>query len=884
MGRNHKMHRRPYGLLFILIVALMLNACTLRRAMQMKTYEDFAEISNSLWTNLYFYFKEISIPGYEKVIYKNTLWQQKNSPVVVDENLYILPGVTVTIEPGVKVLMGENVRITSRGLIKAIGEENAPILFTWKEEGRYWDLLEFLTATGGDRNDPGKIEIKHVIVEYGRGLKVNLSQLSATDSIFRHHISSAVQIEYSSGLLANNQVYANSTERETESGNGAGIKVFTNRSVTVENNTVYDNVSAGGRDGGGGIYAFAYDGGQVVVANNTVRNNRSDRKGGGIFAYDALVKENTVVDNVSAMTGGGIYALQSVVQDNVVIGNRSDEGGGLFSNDSEIIHNLVRKNHAPKGSGVFHLGTGRIEKNSFAENEGDGTVPDAAILMLGNCTLRHNNIVPSQGYALYFQSHTLSPDLDARENYWGTDNEKIIELGIYDWMEDSRVGLVDWKMYAAAPIAEAYPWPQDAASVYSPVFEQAAPGSVRGVIEQDTVWGGDSISNYTVVGNLLVREGKTLTIAPNTTLTMKKDVSIRVRGKLSAQGEEGKPVTFTGDPDAPWDQIIFESRSLDKASRTISDEEKSLLEYCLVENGNGVSMDGKGAELLNSRIQNNKGGGVRIKEAFAKVKGCTILNNTSNADGGGIYAYGSLPVIVHDNVIKFNRAKDGGGVFAYGYQSNVAVDMRNNLIEGNTSQGDGGGIWASRAAVVNNTIKGNRTESKGGGVYASFALVNGNRIMDNSASEGGGVFGESNCTFVGNSIVSNTSLTGTGGGAYLNFWGLSKHNKVFSNNRIELNKTSDGKGTGGVCLDGEMAFSRNAIFNNTGFQLNNLSAASNGSLKAQECFWGSTDRIQIEALIHDGKDDTSLSLVELEPLAKTVDVTREIDKTAVTEP
>ncbi|MBI5552439.1 MAG: right-handed parallel beta-helix repeat-containing protein [Desulfobacterales bacterium] len=884
MGRNQNLRQRPYGLLILLVLALLLNGCTLRKAMNMRTYEDFAEISNSFWTNLYFYFKAVTIPGYESVIYKDTLWRQKDSPIVVDRNTYILPGVTLTIEPGVKILLGENKRITCRGLVKALGAESAPILFTWKDEGRYWDLLEFLTATGGDRTDPGKIEIKHTILEYGRGFKANLSQVQVTDSIFRHNISSGIQIEYSSGLLANNQVYANSTERETESGNGAGIKVFTNQSVTIKSNTVYDNISAGGRDGGGGIYAFAYEDGKVIVENNIVRNNRSDRKGGGIFAYEALVKGNTITENGSDMTGGGIYALQSVVEDNVIIGNRSEEGGGVFSNDSEMIHNLVRKNQASKGSGVFHLGMGKIEKNSFVENTGDGTAPDAAILMLGNATLRHNNIVPSQGYALYFQSHTLSPDLDARENYWGTDNEKIIEFGIYDWMEDSRVGLVDWKMFASAPFADAYPLPQDASPTYSPELEQAVSGNVRGVIEADTIWGGDSISKYNVVGNLLVREGKTLTIAPNTSLTIQKDVSIRIRGRLMAMGEEGKPVTFTGNPDARWNQIIFESRSLDKASRALSDEETNSMSYCIIENGNGVSMDGKGADLLNCKIQNNKGSGVRIKEAFATVKGCNIQNNTSDSDGGGIYAYGSLPVIIHGNVIQFNRAKDGGGIFAYGYQSNVAVDMRNNLIEGNTSQGDGGGIWASRAAVVDNTIMGNHTENKGGGLYASFALVNGNRITDNAALEGGGIFGESNSTFVGNRIMKNTSLAGIGGGASLNYWGLSKHNKVFSNNLIEQNKTPDGKGTGGICVQGEMDFSRNAIFNNTGLQLNNLTDLSTGSIKAKECFWGSTDQIRIEAMIHDGKDDPSISMVEFEPIGKTVDVTREIDKSAVTEP
>jgi hypothetical protein len=852
------------------LMAVSINGCTLKRVMEMESYDDFPKVANSLWANIYFAFNKVPIHGYGQVIYKDKVWKPDDGPVVLDQNVYILPGVTLTIEPGTKVLLGKDIRITSRGHIKAVGTKDLPILFTWKEHDHHWETIESLNAASGNSDEAGGIQFKHCIVEYGKGVRINTSQTTITHSVFRNNVSSAIQIEYAWGVVANNRVYANSTERQVESGNGAGIKVFTNGKVRIANNNVYANVSTGGRDGGGGIYAFAYDGGDVAVINNQVVNNRSDRKGGGIFAYDALVEGNLVEGNGSTMTGGGIYALQATVRDNVVTSNRSDEGGGIFSKNAQIIHNLIRSNRAAKGSGIFHLGSGNIEKNSLVGNAAIGNDPDAVIYMLGNAAVRRNNIVAGDGFALRYQSHNLSPDLVARENYWGTDNPAIIERGIYDWLEDSTVGLVDWKMYATALVGEAYPFPNGVSASYTPVLASTDPGTVRGAIEKDTVWGDGTVTRYRVSGNLFISESSTLTIAKNSSLVMDEGVSIRIRGRLLGRGEKDNPVVFTGNPQTPWGRLSFENRSTGNPGQASDQKSNSSLRHCIVENGAGIDMDGKGADLVNCRIQNHRNTGVRIKEVAVTIKDCLIANNSSDSDGGGIYAYGRKPIRIIGNVIKFNRAAGGGaGIFAYGHQSNVAVDMRNNTVQSNTSLGDGGGIWACRSAMVDNKIIGNKAQNQGGGVYASFAMVNGNTIKDNSAVEGGGIYGEANNTFIGNTIVKNSSSSDMGAGVCLNYWGLSKDNKLFSNNLVRGNTTQTGQGAGGVWLNGFIDFANNAIFANTDLQLHNLTPRDDGSLKAKNCFWGTTDPEKIDQLIRDGRDDPTLSLVEYSPAART---------------
>ena len=143
-----------------------------------------------------------------------------------------------------------------------------------------------------------------------------------------------------------------------------------------------------------------------------------------------------------------------------------------------------------------------------------------------------------------------------------------------------------------------------------------------------------------------------------------------------------------------------------------------------------------------------------------------------------------------------------------------------------------------------------------------------NTISNNTANEGGGIYGEANSSFTGNLISENTSRDGLGGGVYLNYWGLSKHNKAFDRNRVKDNRTGDGQGTGGICVTGTLEFNRNTIMKNTGFQFNNMNPSSTEVINAKDCFWGTTDLQKVANLIFDGKDDPDLSMIDFEPVAQ----------------
>ncbi|MFP4040388.1 MAG: right-handed parallel beta-helix repeat-containing protein [Desulfosudaceae bacterium] len=847
------------------LLGLLLSACSMGKVANVNNYEDYAAVTNTIWASLYFRFNDVNVPGYDKLIYKDTVWREKDSPIIVNENTYVLPGVTLTIEPGTTVRLGQDVLMTCRGVIEARGTPRQPITFTRQNEGEYWNAIECLSSIRSGASEPGQVIFENCVVEYGGGLLINSSQAKVASCDFRYNQGTPLKLEYAGGLVGGNKVYGNSTKAQEQAGNGGGINIYSDKKVRVEENEVFDNEAHGGRDGGGGIYAFAYNGGDVWVRNNIVKNNRSDRKAGGIFAYDARVSGNQVIDNTAGETGGGIHAIQSVLENNVVRGNSAPSGGGICSRDSDLTLNLVQDNQSPDGAGLNHVGGGTINRNTFVENYCDAPLGCATIVLSGNPELHRNNIIAEDGYALRYESHNQSPDLMAHGNYWGTDDNDTIEYLISDWLEDTEAGLVKYKPYLACPALESYPAPEDV-SLQTVVTSPPRPlGSLRGLIEADTELGGPG-EEYKINGNLLIPEGRELTIRPGTKLFLEKDATLRVRGKLSARGKNNSRVVFTGDSDAPWGYLFFENRSLDATNQIQS--EKSLLSHCVVENGRGILMDGQGSDLYNCVIQDHQGTGVRIKEVPVTLKECRVRDNFSRSDGGGIYVYGSKTVLLHNNLITGNEAADGGGIFAYGYQSNTAVDIRGNIVKNNRSRGDGGGLWFSRSAVVDNTITGNKTEDKGGGVYAGFALINDNRIEGNTASTGGGVYAEANSSLRRNIIRNNKSLEDAGG-VYLNYWGMSEHNKIFANNIVNNNTAPDPENTGGVIVDGDLKFRNNSLHGNSGLQLFNLNAATDRELAAPGCYWGVTAPEKIEALIYDGRDDPDLSRVDYEPFVKT---------------
>lgn len=826
--------------------------------------------------NLLKYTKEINVMGFEEVIESDVTWKKSKSPYIIQHNILIVEDATLTIEPGVKVYMSPGVLILCHGRIEAEGKIDSPIYFRNASETP-WNRIECLGGEDDQAGEPPMNIFHYCIIEGGGGITFRSSAGDIKGCTFRNNTSSPLRFESSSGQIIENEIYDNMTQRESASGNGAGIMVYSDKKVLIADNVVHDNFSSGGRDGGGGIYAFSFDAGDVSVLRNTVYGNLSDRNGGGIFAHSCHVEGNQVRYNSTSDSGGGIYAVQSTLINNSVRQNQALRGGGIYADNSRLEYNLILENTArpEMGGGLFYFGSNMIVNNTFIKN-GARDLRGDTIVVSGNPEITANNIISEYGYALRTQNPDLSLDLNARGNYWGTAVDETISELVYDWFDDSEVGLVDCLDYSENWIGLAPEAPYTWSPPQAP--PEKFPNQLFGRIDRNRILGRFGRLSFDVIENVLIPEGITLQILPGTHLNIYPDVNIRVRGKLLLQGNKENTVTLTGEPETPWGNLLFENRNTlmepvpeGIASQSTQSDENSLLSYCIIENGLGVVMEGIGARVEDSTIRQNYGSGVKIHDAGVTVTRCQIMDNTSPTNGGGIYIYGNKLVQIDSNQILNNYAEEnGGGVFVYGEHENTIANLSSNRIEGNQSQLDGGGIWLSRSSMVNNRIFSNIAGSKGGGVFSKFAIIEGNHIATNQSAQGGGVFSETNSSFIGNKIEKNSATDSLGGGAYLSFLGTNLQNEVFQKNTVTKNLASGDIAVGGVYLNGALNFSENNLFQNKGIQLYNANSSEMDSFGARNCFWGTKNIAEIETYIFDHQDDPGLSRVVFEPISQEI--------------
>ena len=114
-----------------------------------------------------------------------------------------------------------------------------------------------------------------------------------------------------------------------------------------------------------------------------------------------------------------------------------------------------------------------------------------------------------------------------------------------------------------------------------------------------------------------------------------------------------------------------------------------------------------------------------------KIERFTIQNGDDD-DGGGIFASayntGSVDLNLSGNIIRNNKATNSGtgvGVAAHDSGSNAQATLTNNMIFGNDTAGDGGGLYVFSdngsnvtVSLINNTLTDNVATGAGGGLRA----------------------------------------------------------------------------------------------------------------------------------------------------------------------
>lgn len=312
--------------------------------------------------------------------------------------------------------------------------------------------------------------------------------------IYSYDSSSYSAVTISGNIISNN----------TASSDGGGIYSSTlspqDSTVTISGNTINNNTASNG----GGIYSSSssFSGGlnnyAGTISGNTISNNTASSYGGGIYSDDnssssvVNITGNTIRNN-SAFNGGGIYYSSSPyysgvhISGNIISNNTaSSSGGGIYSSSHSsfesayhitISGNIISNNTASfSGGGIYtYRGSATVSKNGLTMNSAknasavyynssayndfayntimgnnatDSSNTYTVYITMNYYTFNYNNIFNNTStYELWNGNSYGSSNLDAKNNWWGTTDDSSIQGKIYDWIDDTTKGLVDYSPF-----------------------------------------------------------------------------------------------------------------------------------------------------------------------------------------------------------------------------------------------------------------------------------------------------------------------------------------------------------------------------------------------------------------------------------------------------
>ncbi len=236
-------------------------------------------------------------------------------------------------------------------------------------------------------------------------------------------------------------------------------------------------------------------------------------------------------------------------------------------------------------------------------------------------------------------------------------------------------------------------------------------------------------------------------------------------------------------------------------------------------------------------IKNYNGGGIGIINSRANLKNLLIDGNSSAGNGGGIYALSSE--VWADSISIVNNAALGSGGGIHSVQSDLQLlcsSIHNNSTNRNGAglSMDGGNIEIEDCKVNSNHATGN--QSKGGGIIlsnTSNAFLNGNMLTANNADLGAGLYLQSNENLsLDRNRITNNLADFNGGGMFIN-----TTNGLFSNNLI-ANNTAGQRGGALYCYSSPEIINSTIADNKANLQGGGLYLNSGSPIHLNSIYWG----------------------------------------------
>lgn len=655
--------------------------------------------------------------------------------VFITGDVTLNSGVTLTINPGARIIFQGHYKLNINGVLLALGTANDHINFTINDTTGFSNMT---LNTGGWYG-----------IRFFNNTSTDTSKILFCDFTYGK-ANGTGEDAYGGAIYVNNYsklIIANCTFDHNAAKSNGGAIYLKKCSGLIHDNTCTNNKCTSG----GGIYISS---GAPHIYNNAIISNFASSGGGGIFCTDttlARINGNLIRHNMGLLGGGtGCYVASPTFNNNTIIFNKATHGGALSCiNSSPTFKNNILYSNTGSGIGMqVALMTDLCDPNfyycdiqgGFAAFGIQGTQTytgtysnNFALLPQFEDTISHNYLIKQ-----------TSPCMDA-----GTPDTTGLMLASVDIANKPRINM---------------------ARIDIGAYERQQIENICGTISQNTVWNADTVK---ITCDVVVNNGVTLTISPKVYVEFQDHYSIYVNGRILANATQSDSIIFTSkNTTTGWGGIIY--------NNTSAGNDTSKFSYCrfsYARNNTGLggvlfSRNFSKIKISNSFFKSNyaySGGAIYTKNAALSINNNLFLNNNSDmgaGKGGAIFCDSTSNIQITKCLFGYNGSYSGGSIYSQFSTPVIKLSMISN-----SHAVIGGGITCdtSNAKIINCIIVNNTATTDAGGVYSYRSnpdLTNSN-ISYNTAVNGGGILLAHANPKISNTILYSNVASSSGNQAYI---------------------------------------------------------------------------------------------------------------------